>query len=173
MPSRQEVITRKNRILLKTSTPRRTKLSSSAIIEISNFESHTDLIDFGLRYMNDAQKYSMSDCSDTSYTSQLSDSAGQSALTSPCPVTARQSRKRKRNVGDWKVNVNKRLRNAVESYVTKSGQIKRKREIKMGCCVNCRNKCRKKITEDERQSIFHGFRSTCCLSTQREYLCKV
>ena len=43
----------------------------------------------------------------------------------------------------------------------------------MGCDVNWKNKCRNKITEDERQSIFHGFWSTCCLSTQREYLCKV
>ena len=88
--------------------------------------------------MNDAQKYCMSDCADTFYISQLSDSAGHSAVTSPCPVTARQSRKRKRNVGDWKVNVNKRLRNAGESCVTKSAQIKRKREIKIGCGVNCR-----------------------------------
>ena len=91
MPSKQ-VITRKNGILLKTSTPRRTKLSSSAIIEISDFESHTDLLDFGFRYMIDAEKYCMSDCADTFYISQLSDSAGHSAVTSPCPATARQSR---------------------------------------------------------------------------------
>ena len=109
MPSTQEIITRKNWILLNTSTPG-TKLSSSAIIEISDFGSHTDLIDFGLRYMNDAQKYYMSDCAYTSYTSQLSDSAGH------CHVTARQSRKRKRNIEDWKVKQTAEKRWCVVSY---------------------------------------------------------
>ncbi|KAK3802981.1 hypothetical protein RRG08_051736 [Elysia crispata] len=84
--------------------------------DISSDDAMPNLIDFGLRYMNDAQKYYTSDCANSSYTSQLSDSAGHSALASPCPVTARQSRKRKRIVEDWKVNVNKWLRNAVYGY---------------------------------------------------------
>ncbi|XP_070183840.1 uncharacterized protein [Littorina saxatilis] len=114
--------------------------------------------------------------SDASNTLIGSPTAGHSQATSPFTVPTqdkpRQSRKRLRHEDDWKENKRKRLRNNGESYVSRAGKLKRKRELKSGCGDQCRNKCKSKVSEDERIQIFHSFWKLGCLTQQRQYLCK-
>ena len=65
------------------------------------------------------------------------------------------------------------MRNVGEEYVTRSGTVKKRRQLKPGCGGICRNKCQLKLTEEERSTIFHTFWAMGCLSQQRNYLCKV
>lgn len=104
-------------------------------------------------------------------TSDLANSKAASPSTSPQDI--HQSRKRKKNVEEWKSNLKKKQRNCGEEYEKKSGEIRRKRELKPGCGKTCRNKCQSAITQEERTKIFHCFWQMGCLEKQREYLTKV
>lgn len=105
-----------------------------------------------------------------------SPTAAHSQATSPCPFPTqdkpRQSRKKLRNEDAWKSNQRKRLRNSGQNYVSRTGKLQKKRELKSGCGDLCRNKCRSKILEDERIQIFYSFWTLGRLMQQRQYLCK-
>ena len=70
----------------------------------------------------------------------------------------------------WKAEIRKRRRNSGQSYVMRSGTIKRARIMKPGCGPNCRYKCHKNVSDEQRQKLFHEFWKLGDLNNQRHYL---
>ena len=66
----------------------------------------------------------------------------------------RKGQKRQRNVSDWKQNVHKRLRNSGMEYTRSNGQISERRQMMYYQCRQCVNKCKDRLSEDERHRIF-------------------
>lgn len=72
----------------------------------------------------------------------------------------------------WKAQVRKRLRNAGLSYVDRSGVQRREKMLKPGCGAKCNKKCHSRISEEQRQSLFHSFWKLGSLENQRSYLAR-
>nr|CAH7731683.1 unnamed protein product [Callosobruchus chinensis] len=83
----------------------------------------------------------------------------------------RKTRKRKRNVENWKRNYIKCSRNSGNEYVNWKGNTQAQRKLKPPC-ENCKNNCTKKISEEERVSIFSNFWSLADINRQRDFISK-
>nr|CAH7718651.1 unnamed protein product [Callosobruchus chinensis] len=83
----------------------------------------------------------------------------------------RKTRKRKRNVENSKRNYTKCSRNSGKEYVNWKGNTQAQRKLKPPC-ENCRNNCTKKISEEDRVSIFSNFWSLADINRQRDFISK-
>lgn len=79
---------------------------------------------------------------------------------------------RKRDPSKWKCNVRKKLKNSGQSYVSTSGkQVEAKVFTGTGCkTLDCRYKCDKKISKEQRQKIFESYWKLGNNTKQRQYI---
>lgn len=106
---------------------------------------------------------------------------GKRKVSFPCSVE-NKSRKRKRNVQQWRKNISKHLRNSGKSYqsvkktkngdgtVKKTLQTREGRKMLPPCNDKCRLNCSNKFTEHARQNIFDEFWKTAELQRQRDFI---
>lgn len=64
------------------------------------------------------------------------------------------SRKRARNTSEWIDVKAKRLLNSRLEHINRNNQKKEGKKIGPPCSVNCRMKCRDKLTEEDRKLLF-------------------
>ncbi|KAM3960074.1 uncharacterized protein ACR2FA_005875 [Aphomia sociella] len=82
----------------------------------------------------------------------------------------KKGRKRKRNEENWKQNIAKSLRNAGKSYISKTNKAIKPRSVQPPCGDKCRLKCCKKITVDQRQTIFDVYWNIGQVDAQRSFI---
>lgn len=82
--------------------------------------------------------------------------------------------KRKRNESSWKRNISKIARNSGKEYESHSKnsekRLKEARKMKSPCQDKCRLKCKEKMTEDERMSVFDAYWNLGDIAKQREFI---
>ena len=79
-----------------------------------------------------------------------------------------RSRKRVRNEDQWKKNLIRSRRNAVESYVSETGKSFKARALAPPCGSACPRKCTALISEDERRSVFQQYWKIGNIKDQRQ-----
>lgn len=81
------------------------------------------------------------------------------------------TRKRQRNVTNWKSEVAKRLRNTGQSYTSKKlKKVIPARKIGPPCGEKCRLKCSANVSEEERKNIFSEYYNLGNITMQRQYI---
>ena len=83
-----------------------------------------------------------------------------------------RSRKRVRNEDQWKKNLIRSRRNAVESYVSETGKSFKARALAPPCGSACPQKCTALISEEERRSVFQQYWKIGNKKDQRQFICK-
>lgn len=91
--------------------------------------------------------------------------------TVPDEVTL-NSKKRKRNQGEWKKTLAKKLRNSGQEYYSlNNGKLQKAKKMLKPCnAETCRFKCLAKFSEEERQILFKKFWVLGDLQAQRNYV---
>ena len=87
------------------------------------------------------------------------------------PKKKLSSRKKKRNMNQWKANIRKKARTEGKEYITKKGKTVQNRSVKPQNCEKCRFKCNTKFTEDEREQIFQTYYALETYERQRSFIC--
>ncbi|XP_052755623.1 uncharacterized protein LOC128202420 [Galleria mellonella] len=82
----------------------------------------------------------------------------------------KKGRKRKRKEESWKQNKAKSLRNAGKSYINMKNKTINPRSVQLPCGIQCRLKCCKKITADQRQTIFDMYWNLGQVDAQRSFI---
>ncbi|CAK1599671.1 unnamed protein product [Parnassius mnemosyne] len=82
----------------------------------------------------------------------------------------KKGRKRKRNEQSWKQNEAKSLRNAGKPYISKKNKEIKPRSVQPPCGDKCRLKCCKKLTVDQRQTIFDVYWNLGQVDAQRSFI---
>ena len=67
------------------------------------------------------------------------------------------SRKKKRNMSNWKTCKRKRLKNSGKEYVSTCGEIMLAKTFAGLSTYCCKQKCTERVTNDECRTIFEGF----------------
>lgn len=76
----------------------------------------------------------------------------------PAEDAKKNSRKRKRNVKSWKLNIRKEKREHGKEYCNTKGKVMKRRDVRNETCrPNCCFKCTEKITEVDRKLIHRQF----------------
>lgn len=75
------------------------------------------------------------------------------------PQKVKVTRKRQKNIEEWKAKKRAKCRESGLSYTTEKGELKPAKTVNPGilCNENCRYKCSQSITQEERESIFTSF----------------
>ncbi|CAG5024379.1 unnamed protein product [Parnassius apollo] len=95
-------------------------------------------------------------------------SASRSAECQNSNSSPKKTRKRKRGIN--KKALAKTLRNLGQSYTSTSNVVKSCRKIGNPCGDGCRQKCKERISEEQRQIIFKRYWSMGSLVKQREFI---
>lgn len=82
----------------------------------------------------------------------------------------RKSRKRQKNIHEWKQIKSKRLKNSGQEYVTKRGKTVQAKLIGPPCKDTCRLSCSNKISFEMRNTIFKNYWELGTHQRQREFL---
>lgn len=82
----------------------------------------------------------------------------------------RKSRKRQKNIHQWKQNISKRLKNSGQEYVTKRGKTVPEKLIRPPCNDRCRLSCSSKISFEMRNIIFKNYWELGTHQRQRDFL---
>ena len=69
----------------------------------------------------------------------------------------RRGRKRNRDEALWKRNILKRKRNTGNQYVNSRGHVVKAKSVQPYDCGGCRYKCKEKVSETDREKIFHSY----------------
>ena len=76
----------------------------------------------------------------------------------------------RRATSTWKCQVRKRLRNSGMAYISRNGVARRPKLLKPGCGQKCRQRCHERISDEQREHIFHSFWQLGNLNAQRQFL---
>ncbi|GFN84278.1 lish domain-containing [Plakobranchus ocellatus] len=69
----------------------------------------------------------------------------------------KRGRKRTRNPGEWKRNIQKRLKYTGKAYASTTGKEKTAKTIGPSCGVSCALKCSSHFDDKARETIFKGY----------------
>lgn len=89
------------------------------------------------------------------------------------PEKKHSSRKRKRDIDNWKRNVRKALKNKGKEYLSAHGKRIEAKQVQVQNCDKCRFKCSSKFTEEQREEIFTMYYSLGSYERQRQFICEM
>jgi len=89
-------------------------------------------------------------------------------VTSPL----KKGKKRQRNEGNWKRNIDKKLRNKGQLYGSHcaSKKMRKERQMKSPCKDFCKLKCSSKFNDENRKELFSGFWELGDIEKQRQFI---
>ncbi|MCG8048777.1 MAG: OTU family ubiquitin thioesterase, partial [Candidatus Thiodiazotropha endolucinida] len=90
------------------------------------------------------------------------------------PKKMKQSRRKVRNVKEWKKNIRKVKRNTGQAYVSdKSKKSVAPRQVLPSSCNNCKNKCAEKVNEETRHKLFQSYYDQdMTFERKRDFICQ-
>ncbi|CAK1592965.1 unnamed protein product [Parnassius mnemosyne] len=82
----------------------------------------------------------------------------------------KRSRKRQRNMSEWKQVISKRFKNSGLEYITKKGKVVAAKSILPPCTNKCRLSCSTKVSSEKRNIIFKSYWELGTHQRQRDFL---